>query len=211
MVPSKSIERLIAYRSLLKKRDHEGQEYIFSHQLGELSGHTAAQVRRDLMAVGYSGNSKNGYHIQDLLSFIKQLLEPTEGISVILSGVGNLGRAILSYFATLRPLFNIIAGFDVDPQKTDRVIHGCRIYSISDFSTITQQHPSIQLGILTVPAPEAQAAADLLISAGVCGLINFSPVRIKTPEHVYVEHMDMALTFEKVAFIAREKTKRSEL
>jgi len=60
------------------------------------------------------------------------------------------------------------------------------------------------LGIVTVPATEAQHVAELLVEAGVGGIVNFAPVRLKLPRRVYVEHMDMAMAFEKAAFFARQ-------
>jgi redox-sensing transcriptional repressor len=55
-----------------------------------------------------------------------------------------------------------------------------------------------------VPAPEAQGVANLMCQAGVRGLLNFAPVRLWVPEHVYVENLDVTMSLEKVAFFARQ-------
>ncbi len=55
-----------------------------------------------------------------------------------------------------------------------------------------------------MPAAEAQSVSNLLCQAGVRGLLNFAPVRLWVPEHVYVENLDVTMSLEKVAFFARE-------
>jgi redox-sensing transcriptional repressor len=202
MTSRKTIERLIIYRLLLEKLESLGTINVFSNQLAELSGNTSAQVRRDLMAVGYIGNPRHGYRISELLKGIRTILEPRDGIVMTLVGIGNLGRAILGYFYPLKPKFNLIAAFDNDQSKINRVISGCRTYAVADLPAIIGG-AVVDLGIITVPGDQAQAIADLLIANGVRGLVNFSPVPLKVPEGVYLENMYMTMTFEKVAYFSR--------
>jgi len=49
----------------------------------------------------------------------------------------------------------------------------------------------------------AQSVADTLVEAGVRSLLNFADVRLRLPPDVYVEHIDIGVTLEKVAFFAR--------
>jgi redox-sensing transcriptional repressor len=62
----------------------------------------------------------------------------------------------------------------------------------------------IGVAIIAVPSEEAQEVANLLVSAGVRGLVNFAPVRLCVPEGVYVENVDMSMTLERVAYFASE-------
>jgi redox-sensing transcriptional repressor len=50
----------------------------------------------------------------------------------------------------------------------------------------------ITLGVLTVPAPAAQEAADLMVQAGIVGIWNFTPARLQVPEGVVVQKEDLA-------------------
>jgi redox-sensing transcriptional repressor len=167
-------------------------------------GGTAAQVRRDLMCLPNTGSPKNGYNIQQLTAAIDQLLASPSGITMVLVGVGNLGRALLTYFLARRPDFSMLAAFDTDPNKTGRVICGCRCYPVTDLVSVVSPL-SVQVGVITVPAGEAQRAADLLVKAHVKGLVNFAPVRLKLPPDSYAENMDIAMTFEKVAYFSRNE------
>jgi len=202
LTSQKTIERLILYRLLLEQLELQGTANVYSNQLAELSGNTSAQVRRDLMTVGYLGNPRHGYKISELLKGIKALLEPQQGIAMVVIGIGNLGRAILGYFYPLKPKFNLVAAFDNDEHKINRVISGCRTYPVHQISTVLSV-TTIDLGIITVPADQAQAAANVLIRAGIKGLVNFSPAPVKVPEDVFIENMHMTMTFEKVVYFSR--------
>ena len=120
-------------------------------------------------------------------------------------GMGNLGRAIIDYFAGRRPKLRIVAAFDTDPAKIGNMIHGCRCYDVAKIQYVISEL-GIGLGIITVPAANAQEAADLLIMSGVKGLLNFAPVRLRAPHQVYVEDMDMTTSLERVAYFVQRRT-----
>ncbi|MBN1114228.1 MAG: redox-sensing transcriptional repressor Rex, partial [Oligoflexia bacterium] len=91
MMPEKTIGRLAVYRRLLKTLKEENNENVFSHQLAELSGGTAAQVRRDLMHMRYSGNPRYGYNVAKLIYCIDSFFNTSESQNMILIGIGNIG------------------------------------------------------------------------------------------------------------------------
>ncbi len=201
-VSGKTIGRLSLYRRILHDLLAEGEQFIFSHKLAAMVGGTAAQVRRDIMAVGYTGSPTKGYDIQELTRSIGAYLDAAEGQRMALVGVGNLGRAILAYFAGRRPKLTVEAAFDKDPAVYGRMIHGCPCYPIEELVE-TVRAKNIPIGIVTVPGDEAQSVAEKLCQAGVYGLVNFAPIRLWVPANVYVEDIDMIMSFEKVAFFAR--------
>ncbi len=204
MIPDKTIGRLSLYRRLINRLLAEGVKNIYSHQLASMAGVTAAQVRRDIMSIGYSGNPNRGYDAAELVGSIRSSLDDPEGQKAALVGVGNLGRALLTYFSGRRPRLSIVAAFDTDPKKFDRVIQGCRCYSFDRLADMIEKL-GITIGTITVPAAEAQRVADTLVRSGVRGILNFAPVRIQVPSNVYVEDIDMTMSLEKVAYFARKK------
>lgn len=203
MIPDKTIGRLSLYRRLLNRLLAEGVRNIYSHQLAAMAGVTPAQVRRDIMSIGYSGNPNRGYDVVELVESIGQSLDHPEGQRAALVGVGNLGRALLTYFTGRRPKLTIVAAFDSDPRKCDRVIQGCRCYGIAQLPEKVEEM-DISIGTITVPAGEAQKIADMLVRTGIRGILNFAPVRIRVPSNVYVEDIDMTMALEKVAYFARK-------
>ena len=198
----KTIGRLSLYRRLLMGLDADGVRNVYSHQIASLTGGTAAQVRRDVMAIGYTGSPTKGYDVAELIRSIDHFLDDPDGVKVALVGVGNLGRALLAYFSARSRNLSIVAAFDTDPYKAGRVIHGCRCYSLEEMAAIVQEE-GILVGIVAVPAEAAQAAADRLIRAGVQGILNFAPIPLRLPSNIYVEDIDLTMSLEKVAYFAR--------
>jgi len=199
----KTIGRLSTYRRLLYRSDLASQASVYSHQIAALSRATADQVRRDLMAVGYSGSPNKGYKVNELVQSIGEFLDNPAGENVCLVGIGNLGRAILSYFSGRRPKLAIVAAFDVAVSKVNRAIHGCRCYPLDDLAAVAERE-NIHVGIITVPADAAQSVAEKLVEAGVRGILNFAPVCLRVPPGVYTADFDMTTALEKVAYFARK-------
>ena len=204
MTSEKTIGRLSLYRRLLHGLLSDGVGNTYSHRLAALARVTPAQVRRDLMVIGYSGTTKRGYEVRELVESIGQFLDSSRTQGVALVGIGNLGRAILAYFSGRRPHLSIVAAFDTDPNKVNRVILGCHCYGMEELPRLVEEK-DIRVGVITVPAAAAQSAAEALVAAGVRGLLNFAPVRLWVPAHTYVEDIDMTMSLEKVAYFARER------
>jgi len=201
MKQHKTIERLIIYRLLLENEIQAGVRHIFSHQIAEKTGNTAAQVRRDLMKVGVAGHAKMGYDVAELISGIQTITESKNGISFVVIGAGNLGKAILNYFSKLFPHFVAVACFDIDPDKINHMISGVYCYPLEKFSKVVDKK-HIHLGIIAVPPQGAQEAANLMIQGNIKGIVNFSSTPIKVPKNVFIENMDIRITLEKVAYFA---------
>ncbi len=208
-VSDRLVERVSAYRRLLRKVMADGTVRIYSHELASLEGVSSAQVRRDLMTIGYAGSPAKGYDVAGLIDKIGELLDPPDGEGMVLVGVGHLGKAILSYATGRFSHLSIVATFDNDSEKVGRVTHGCRCFAIGELGEVLRVTPAA-IGIITVPAAVAQEVADQLVAAGVRGLVNFAPVRLRTPREVFVEDVDITGLLEKVAFFARSRTQQSE-
>jgi len=198
----KQIARLSVYRRLLELRVAGDPGAIYSHHLAALCGATAAQVRRDLMTIGFTGSPARGYDVAQLIAALNRRLDAPQGQFAALAGVGNLGRALLDYFATRRPSLRIAAAFDVDPSKVNRVIHGCRVHPLSDLERIVREQ-GITVGVITVPAESAQRVAEGMLEAGIRGFLNFAPAPLRLPASAYIEEMDITASMEKVAYFAR--------
>ncbi len=202
MIPARSIERLIAYRRLLQRRAEDGKPRIYSHELAELAGITSVLVRRDLMLIGFSGSSARGYDAAALIDKIAEVLESRSLPGIALLGIGSLGRAILKYLAAIHPELPVVAAFDTVPEKVGGYADGCRCHPMSDLERVIRAQ-RVAVAVLTVPADAAQGVADRLIAAGVSGLLNFTPARLRVPADVYLEDVDVAVSLEKVVYFAR--------
>ncbi len=206
MVTEQMIERLSLYRHLLSTLPPGTPDRLYSHDLAALAGATPAQVRRDLMTIGFTGSPAKGYDVAHLTRSLGDWLDAPEGQGMALVGVGNLGRAILAYFSGRRAKLQFTAAFDRDEQKVGRVFHGCRCYSTAEIGTRIPEL-GIRAGIIAVPASEAKQVAASLVEAGVRGIVNYAPTPLVLPPDVYVEHRDITFSLEKAAYFARNPRK----
>lgn len=202
VIPDKTVERLSLYRWLLEGRVDESTVNLFSHQLASMACVTPAQVRRDLMAIGYTGSPNRGYMVKDLAASIGSVIDGEEPAKVGLVGMGNLGRAIVAFLRGRRSALRVVATFDIDPAKTGRMISGSRCYQQQKIEEVVKDL-GITVAILTVPPEAAQSIADRLVSADVRGILNYAPVPLRVPDWVYLENRDVTAALEKVAYFAR--------
>lgn len=204
MISERVLERLIHYRRALLSCSEKDKENIYSHELAKISGASPVQVRRDLMVIGYSGSSVKGYETVSLLKSLNDYLNHSEKEKVALVGIGSIGRALLYYITGMHSNLEIAALFDIEDEKINRVIHGCRAYHIDDLNQICISN-DIKVGILTVPKDAAQSMAEEMVNAGIQGIINYAPIELNLPQNIIIENRDMILSVEKVSWLTRHK------
>ena len=202
-LPGKTVERLSKYRRALHGSLAENRSYIFSHELAALLHITAVQVRRDLMLIGYASVMRKGYDIRELINRIGDVIDAHGGLNVAIVGMGNLGRAITGYFMGKRTNLNVVAAFDVDPQKVDKVVAGVKCYHLDQIKKLKSEL-DITIAVLAVPPDQAGKVTPLLVSNGIRGIMNFTTVPLKVPDNVFLEEFDMITSIEKVAYFVKE-------
>ena len=205
-LPERTVERLSEYRRSLLQCLEEGKTHIYSHELAELHHNTAVQVRRDIMFIGYTSMQRKGYDVLELIGVIGDILDSEKGLNVAVVGVGNLGRAITTYFIGKRSKLNIMATFDVDHTKIDRVISGVKCFPLSRIKEIVESH-DISIAIMTVPADSAAEVSEQLVEAGIKGVLNFTTVPLNLAPGVYLDEYDMITSLEKVAYFVKSAKK----
>ncbi|MGC9342881.1 MAG: redox-sensing transcriptional repressor Rex [Bacteroidales bacterium] len=203
-LPEKTVERLSEYRRTLLNCLAQGKTHIFSHELAQLHNITAVQVRRDIMFIGYSSMQRKGYDVNELINVIGKIIDSEEGLNVAIIGIGNLGRAITHYFMGKRSKLNIVAAFDIDPNKIDRVISGVKCYSFPSLPEVVKEL-DISIALLTVPADAAAETTESLVVGGIKGILNFTTVPLNVPSNVYLEEYDMITSLEKVAYFVKKQ------
>ena len=198
-VPKVVVSRLSLYLRELQHLVREGKATISSNQLGKLLGFTDAQVRKDLAYFGHFGHPGIGYRCDELISAIRRILGTDRTWTVTMVGVGNLGRALLRYRGFASQGFHVVAAFDRDDRVVGSTIEGIPVYAMNDIGAKVRQL-RIQLGMITVPAPEAQRVADQLVSAGITGIVNFAPVTLSLPPDISLVGVDLTTELEQLAF-----------
>ena len=203
-LPEKTVERLSIYRRTLLECLAAGKTNIFSHELANLHNITAVQVRRDIMFIGYSSSQRKGYDVRELIDVIGKIIDSEVRLNVAIIGIGNLGRAITTYFMGKRSKLNIVAAFDLDTNKIDRVVSGVKCYSMQNIDAVVKEK-DISIAILTVPADSAVGTTERLVKSGIKGILNFTTVPLNVPSNVHLEEYDMITSLEKVAYFVKKQ------
>jgi len=201
-VSLQTVERLSAYRRVLEELDRDGVEDIHSQQLAGLVGVTPAQLRRDLASFGSFGNISRGYNVYQMGRTISRIMGTDSAQSVALFGVGDLGRALLSYRGFEERGFHIAVTFDVDEDKIGRVFAGRRCHALGELDAVLSEY-EVHMAILASRPEGLQALVDRIVAAGVRAILNFVPKRVTPPEGCFVENTDISAKLEKLSFLAR--------
>ena len=206
LIPRKTVERLSEYRrSLITCKTH-GITHIYSHTMAEIHGITAVQVRRDLMLVGFSSDSKKGYDVKELINHISSVLDSPEVMNIAIIGMGRIGQAINSFFNGKRQMLRIVAAFDVDEVKVGTTIDNVPCYHIDSLAEIVAEK-KISIAIISSPMHVAPSLVEPIIEAGIKGVVNFTTVPLNFPPHIISEHDDVTAVIEKVAYFVKELNK----
>ena len=202
-IPEKTIERLSEYRRTLLSCHKQGITHIFSHVLAGIHGITAVQVRRDLMLIGFSSDTKKGYDVKVLVDFISRILDSPQPMNIAVLGMGHLGQAITKYFNGKGLKLKITAAFDVDPEKVGKTIDGIPCYHMDRFEEIAEER-EISLVIVSSPTTVAPRLVLPIINAGIRGVLNFTSTPLNFPQGIVVENYDITTLLEKVAYFVKE-------
>ena len=193
---ARALSRLPQYLRYLETLHLEQISHVTSAQLATALGVSDALTRKDVSALGHSGRAGQGYGVEALRYTIARILGVASGRRVLLVGAGNLGTALMSYQGFGQRGMNITAVADNDPTKIGRSYNG---YEVLDINAIGTDH-DMELAIVTVPGPQAQDVTEILVAAGITGILNFAPRRLDVPEHVVVRTVDLSAELQILAF-----------
>jgi AT-rich DNA-binding protein len=197
------ILRLSRYKNELYRFKKIGFIKIFSEYLAEAVGVTSAQVRKDFSLFGVSGNKRGGYNIDDLIEKLNSILGKNQIQRVILVGVGSLGSALIKYKSFEKQGINIAAAFDIDPAKLSQKTN-VPVFPLTEIESYIKKS-EVRIGILCVPEAAAQNTFDIMVKAGINGVLNFSPIQLKTPGNCIVSNVNLEEELENLIYFVNAK------
>lgn len=199
-IPAPAIERLALYARPLEVLAAKGTLVISSEGLAKVCGVHPPQVRKDLAYFGDFGVRGVGYRVTELLAEIKRILWTDREWRMCIVGMGNLGRALAENEGFRRRGYRLVAAFDEHPSRVGIQLP-CKLL-IEHTSRIREavERLEIEIGVIATSPVHAQRAADLLVSAGVVGILNFAPVQVRLPSCCAVEHGDFTVNLENLAY-----------
>lgn len=203
VIPRKTIYRLSIYLRCLARLRENSIVTVSSEALAKAAGVKSTQLRKDLAYFGTFGTRGLGYDVGELSRMIADELGTSRLQPVILVGVGNLGLALLSYRGFEKEGFEIVAAFDLEPQRPRGKKTQVTVAGLDKLPAYIREH-RVRMAILTVPAEAAQEVANQLIACGVMGILNFSPIVLHVPEEVMVNNVNLAIELENLSYFIQE-------
>jgi redox-sensing transcriptional repressor len=201
-IPQATVARLPLYWRALLELAEARTPTVSSEGLAEMTGENAAKIRRDLSYLGSYGTRGAGYDVELLVTQIGRELGLDEDSPVVIVGVGNLGRALANYRGFSSRGFRVAALVDSDPAKVGHTMNGLVVGAIEELPELVERE-RLAIGLIATPASAAQGVADRLVSAGITSLLNFAPIVITTPDHVFLRQVDLSIELQILSFYQR--------
>jgi redox-sensing transcriptional repressor len=203
-----AFSRMPQYLHYLKQLQQNGVTIVAAPAVARAMRLHDVQVRKDFAAVSsIHGKPKAGFPVNGLIADMERILGYHDVEQAVLVGVGYLGRALLSYKGFAQYGLNIVMAFDADEALAGQQICGKHILSPSQLSDMCRRM-NIHIGIITVPASQAQAVCDSLVESGVLAIWNFAPVHLNTPDGILVQNENMAAS---LAVLSKHLSEQLEL
>ena len=198
-VPAVTVPRLALYLRKLRELRSRGVERVSSKDLAEMIDLNAAQIRKDFSYFGEFGTRGVGYEVARLVDEISHTLGLDRSWNVVIVGAGLLGTALARYRGFSEQGFRLVAMFDSSATVIGASYGTGRVRSIADLEDFCSEE-RVDIGLVTVPAGEAEATVGRLAAAGVKAVLNFAPVRIHAREDVLVRQVDLSSELMMLSF-----------
>lgn len=196
-----SVKRLSSYRRVLYKLKSLGFIRVFSDNLADALGLSPAQVRKDFSIHGLTGNKKSGYVVSELLERLDVILGKNDVLKVAIVGCGKMGSALMNYNGFSGEGMKVVAGFDSTPSLIDPQAR-IPILDIDDMPDFIMKE-NVKIAILTVPESAAARTMDQLVSCGIRGILNFTPIPFKNTENCIVHNINIAIELENMFYFVK--------
>ena len=204
--------RLARYLRVLQELKGLGLVKVFSNNLGDAIGATPAVVRKDFSVVGVTGNKRGGYTIDTLIGTLTEVLGKKESEDVVVVGCGRIGTALISYGEFAREGIRMVACFDANEDRLGSA-GSVPVLSMTDFPAFVHEH-NIEVAVLAVPDHVATNVFELMVDAGIRGVLNFTSVELKCgaacedhgcTEECTVHNVNIGLEIENLIYLIRLK------
>lgn len=186
-MPEPTLRRLPWYLAYVRLLERRNIEYVSSTQISKEINVDASQIAKDLSFLNIKGKTRIGYEVSMLVKELTDFLGFKSLHTAFVIGAGSLGAALMQDSGLSQYGLNIVAGFDVDPKLIGTHVGGIPIYDMAQLAQ-RQQEYGATIAILSVPVEHAQEATNVIVSAGLKAIWNFTPFRIKVPDDIVIQN-----------------------
>jgi redox-sensing transcriptional repressor len=166
-----------------------GFHKVFSENIADALDISSSLVRKDFASFNIKGIQKGGYQIEQVLDRIDGIIGYDEPQKVIIVGIGRIGEALMNYKGFARDNIRITAGFDNDTRKLNEKADP-PIFHIDHLKAFVTRN-GIKIAVLAVPEMVAQQTVEMLQGAGIEGILNFTPLKVKNTTELTVNNINI--------------------
>ena len=191
VVPKSTLSRLPLYYSHINKLQQVGEKYVSAAAIAQSLNLNPVLVRKDLSGVSsVEGKPRAGFEIDTLLNDLSEFLGYNKVDEAILVGVGSLGRLILTNKEFSSMGLDITVGFDKDPNLVGLQIGSKYILPMEKMESYIKR-TGVKIGIITVPADQAQSVCDQMVECGILAIWNFAFTLLNVPQGILVKNENL--------------------
>ena len=191
VIPKSTLSRLPLYYSHIRKMQQQGDKYVSAAAVAQSLNLNPVLVRKDLSGVSsVEGKPRAGFKIDTLLHDLSEFLGYNKVDEAILVGVGSLGRLILTNTEFSSMGLDIAVGFDKDPDLVGLQIGSKYILPMEKMESYIKR-TGVKIGIITVPADQAQSVCDQMVECGILAIWNFAFTLLNVPKGILVKNENL--------------------
>lgn len=210
-VTTQALNRMPYYIQQLRILKEQGMETVSAPKVAELLNLNEVQVRKDFASVyNTKGKPKTGFLTVELLEAMEELLGYNNADEAVIVGAGPLAQAIMAHEGFQDFGMRIVAAFDKNADIAGTEINGIKVLPTDKISNLCRRM-KIHIGIITVPATQAQIACDQLVAGGVLAIWNFAPIHLSVPEHILVQNENLAASLAMLSKHLRQAMRETGL
>ncbi len=198
------IPRILHYLKVVQQLERENKTMISSEELSGITNISAFLIRKDLANFGKFGQPGTGYDIHLLKSYLLDIIGGKEMCNLAIVGVGNLGSALLNYRGFEEEGLKFVAAFDKEKGKIGKLCGSVIVEDVENMKESARRN-MVHIGIIAVPADNAQEVADKFIEAGIFSVLNFSHAMISVPQEVTLRNVDLSIELKALRYFSANR------
>jgi len=209
-IPVQTLRRIPYYHQILSDLEQKGEQFVSSKYLAHFFHVDDTQVRKDVSVIGYKGKPKSGYSVSGLKGAIGEFLGINTENTAILIGAGKLGSALIEYPGLSEYGLKLVAVFDSDPRKQEKIIGSFPVQPMENLKRVVQSF-DVGIAIITVPKEAAQGVCDLVVEQNINAIWNFAPTQLSASAEVTIRNENMAVGLALLSHFLKKRTAESAI
>jgi redox-sensing transcriptional repressor len=182
------IERLKLYQPILRLWKYREKHQLTLQMISEILNIAPETVFGDFQyCPSWDKSPDELLDVNKLIDCIDSILGKKDFREALLIGIGKLGTSLLRNERIAGSGLKIVAAFDIDPEKTGKVISGIKVQNMDKLEVFVRQM-HIKMAMIASTPENAHQAAEQAINSGIHVIWNFTPTRLEETPGVIIQN-----------------------